>query len=128
MSVAKQRVLVVDDDPDCRLVIATLVAQAGYHVDSVADGNMAMMMINTQQPDIVLLDFDLPGKNGWEVCRSIKGNDNSKAVPVVMLTAFASPENLAESLSAGADEFVPKPFRADSLLELIKELLARPAA
>jgi len=124
MDAEQARVLVVDDDHDCRLVLCTIVAQAGYHVDAVADGRMALAMLQNNPPDIVLLDAHLPGIDGWEVCRSIKSTEQTQQMPVIMLTAFASPQNQTQSMEAGADEFVPKPFRADELLQLIQRFLA----
>ncbi|MEE8408731.1 MAG: response regulator [Myxococcota bacterium] len=123
MAKAKQRVLVVDDDHDCRLVLSALMARAGFSVDAVADGEMALNLMRTQPPDLVLLDAHLPRTDGWEVCRTIKDTPETTHTPVVMLTAFASGDARSRSLEAGADEFVAKPFRADALLELVEQLL-----
>lgn len=120
MSDGERRVLVVDDDPSCRLMLASLVAKAGFTVDSVADGDMALTLMRAHPPDIVLLDAHLPGMDGWRVCETIKARGST---PVVMLTAFASDEAHARTVQAGADEFVPKPFRADHLLSLMRNLL-----
>jgi two-component system, cell cycle response regulator len=123
MSFSKPKVLVVDDDHDCRLLLSALVARAGFEVDAVADGDMALATIQSRPPDLVLLDAYLPRLDGFEVCATIKKNPLTMHTPVVMLTAFASPEARARSAEAGADEFVEKPFRSDALLELITQLL-----
>jgi CheY-like chemotaxis protein len=124
MSLTKPRVLVVDDDHDCRLLLSTLVAQAGYNVDAVADGGMALATIQSRPPDLVLLDAYLPVRDGFAVCRTIKENPSTTHTPVIMLTAFSSTEARERCLAAGADEFVPKPFRTETLLELIEQLIA----
>ncbi|MBI5510469.1 MAG: response regulator [Deltaproteobacteria bacterium] len=123
MSFSRPRVLVVDDDHDCRLLLSTLVAKAGFDVDAVADGDMALATIQTRPPDLVLLDAFLPRRDGFQVCSSIKSDPATHHTPVVMLTAFASPDARSRSMAAGADEFVEKPFRADVLLELITQLM-----
>ena len=123
MAKAKLRVLVVDDDHDCRLMLSAVMARAGFSVDAVADGEMALSLMRTQPPDLVLLDAHLPQADGWEVCRTIKETPETTHTPVVMLTAFSDGDERSRSLDAGADEFVAKPFRADSLLELVEQLL-----
>ena len=123
MSFARPRILVVDDDHDCRLVLSTIMARAGFDVDAVADGDMALTMIETRPPDLVLLDAYLPRRDGFQVCSRIKNNHTTQHTPVVMLTAFASPEARARGMAAGADEFVEKPFRTEALLELVTQLL-----
>jgi DNA-binding response OmpR family regulator len=124
MPAAKPRVLVVDDDHDCRLLLSTIAAQTGYDVDAVADGDMALLTLRARPPDLVLLDAYLPGQDGFQVCRSIKGNPATQRTPVIILTAFSSVEAREMSLEAGADEFVSKPFRAEVLVELMEQLLA----
>lgn len=119
----KRRLLVVDDDHECRLMLSALVAQAGFDADAVADGPMALTMLDARPPDLVLLDAHLPGVDGWEVCRQIKARDAHKHTPVIMLTAYATDDARSRSLDAGADVFIPKPFRAQPLLELIDNLL-----
>jgi DNA-binding response OmpR family regulator len=124
MAARNPRVLVVDDDHDCRLMLSSLVARAGFRVDAVADGEMALSLFGTQPPDLVLLDAHLPRVDGWEVCRAIKADEATAHTPVIMLTAFSSADARERSLAAGADEYVEKPFRADALLEMIEQLLA----
>jgi DNA-binding response OmpR family regulator len=123
MSTSKPRILVVDDDHDCRLLLSALVARAGFDADAVADGDMAVTTIQSRPPDLVLLDAYLPRCDGFQVCSAIKKNPVTMHTPVVMLTAFASPEARARGIEVGADEFVEKPFRSEALLDLIRQLL-----
>ena len=124
MSLTKPRVLVVDYDHDCRLLLSTIVAQAGYNVDAVADGEMALATIRSRPPDLVLLDAYLPVRDGFAVCRTIKQDPATTHTPVIMLTAFSSMEARDRGLAAGADEFVTKPFRAEALVTLMQQLIA----
>ncbi len=119
----RHRILVVDDDHDCRLLLSAIVAKAGFDVDAVADGDMALALIQSRAPDLVLLDAYLPRCDGFTVCRSIKGNPATARLPVIMLTAFSAGDARNQCLSAGADEFVPKPFRAEALVEMMRQLL-----
>lgn len=105
------------------MVLASLVARAGFQVDAVADGEMALSLLGAQPPDIVLLDIQLPRLDGWEVCRAIKATEATAHTPVVMLTAFPSADARERSLAAGADEYVEKPYRAESLLGIIEQLI-----
>jgi DNA-binding response OmpR family regulator len=118
-----QRILVVDDDHECRLLLSTFAAQAGYEVDAVADGSMALTLIASKLPDLVLLDVNLPKRDGFEVCRAIRESKRTEHLPVIMLTAFSTTDARERGLEVGADEFVAKPFRAGELLEVIDQLL-----
>ena len=126
MAEGKARVLVVDDDHEARLLLSTVVARAGFDVNAVADGSMALTMMASTPPDIVLLDAHLPRLSGFDVCKRIREDVRTASIPVVMLTAFAGDDARQRSMDAGATEFVPKPFRADALLELLERLLAAP--
>lgn len=103
-------------------MLATLAARAGFDVDSVADGQMALTMWQARPADIVLLDAQLPGIDGWTVCQKIKSGNNPR--PVIILTAFASDDARARTIRAGADQYVTKPFHAATLLELMEHLLS----
>ncbi len=123
-----KRILVVDDDHECRLLLSTFVAQAGYRVDAVADGAMALTMMQSQPPDVVLLDANLPRLDGFEVCRRIRANEKTQHTPVVIITAFSTEDTKQRGLAVGADEYVQKPFRAENVLEIVEQLLKISAA
>ncbi len=123
MSFQRPRVLVVDDDHDCRLLLSTVAARAGFDVDAVADGEMALLTIRARPPDLVLLDACLPQRDGFDICRTIKDTPATKHTPVVILTAFSTPDARERSLAAGADEFVAKPFRNEAILDIITQLM-----
>lgn len=125
MTTSKHRVLVVDDDHSCRLLMSTLMARAGYETDAVADGSMALAMIQAQRPDVVLLDAHLPGIDGWEVCRSIKDSDVGTCVAVVLVSAFDTLEARQRAFGVGADAFLTKPFKSEGLMKIVHTLIHR---
>ncbi len=120
---ARRRILVVDDDHECRLLLSALAARAGFEVDAVADGGLALTLLKAKPPDLILLDAFLPRIDGFALLERIRGDAAIKHTPVVMLTAFASEDTRQRGLDAGADEFIEKPFRTEELLELIDQLL-----
>lgn len=124
MKKKKSRILVVDDDHDCRLLLSSLMAKAGYEVDAVADGEMALATVISNKPDVVLLDACLPVSDGFEVCARIKENESTANIGVLMLTAFATPSHREKGLKVGVDEYVEKPFRNESIIEIVQHLLA----
>ncbi len=117
-----RRVLVVEDDHETRLLLSAFMARAGFRVDAVADGTMALTMVQAQPPDAVLLDAHLPRLDGYSVCKAIKARPVGPVV--VMVTAFGGEDARGRALAAGADEFVEKPFRHEKLLEVVERLWA----
>ncbi len=122
MNPAEIRILVVDDDPDILNGTAHLLGNAGYTVDRAASGEVALAAVAAQPPDLVLLDRDLGGIDGLEVCRRIKQVPASADVLVVIASASSiATENQAEGLEAGADGYIARPIGN-------RELLARVSA
>jgi DNA-binding response OmpR family regulator len=126
MTEKKPSVLIVDDDHECRLMLSTVFAHEGYAVNAVADGAMALAIMRSQPPDLVMLDAQLPRINGFDVCRQIKSNELTARIPVVILTGFSIDSAREQSLEAGADQFVEKPFSADVLLAVVRQVLRAP--
>src|ERR671911_2688881 len=117
-----RRVLVVDDEPDCSAVLFDLLSHAGFAVDTVDNGEAAVLSVRRQPPDMVLLDVDLPGINGFDVCRFIKQDEATRLTPVVLLTGMASREHRREGLEAGADDFLSKPCDSSELTARVRSL------
>jgi CheY-like chemotaxis protein len=121
----KKRVLVVDDDPDQRLVLSGFMARNGFQVDAVADGAMALALVAAQPPDIALLDAMLPRMDGFEICRAIKSVPGSRHIPVIIISGqIAAAEARAESNAVGADEFLEKPLHLPELLVVVQRLVS----
>jgi len=116
------RVLVVDDDPDMAGVLARMLTQQGMLADVVADGEAALKMIAAAPPDLVLLDVQMPGPSGFEICRRLKGQEATALLPVVLVTALEDQESRVRGIEAGADDFLSKPVRREELLARVKTL------
>ncbi len=119
------RVLVVDDDPAVGDVVARYLLAAGYHVDVLADGQLALDAALEHPPDLLVLDLMLPGLDGLEVFRRLRA---AAPVPVVMLTAMGEETDRVVGLELGADDYVTKPFSPRELVLRVKSVLRRSAA
>ena len=116
-------ILVVDDEIHNFDVIEALLFKDKYELKYAADGVQALELLNTIQPDLILLDVMMPGLDGIEVCRRIKSNPHVRHIPIVMATALDSKEDLASCLEAGADDFISKPISGLELRARVKSML-----
>lgn len=116
------RVLVVDDDPTVAEVVAGYLTRAGFTVDRAADGPGALARADAQWPDLVVLDLMLPGMDGLDVCRTLRGKG---PVPVIMLTARGDEDDRILGLEIGADDYVTKPFSPRELVLRVESVLRR---
>ena len=116
------KVLVADDDADLLELIAFTLTQAGYLVIRAADGPGAVRRFAEESADLVVLDVNMPGLSGFQVCEAIRARSR---VPVMMLTVRGEEEDLVRALGLGADDYLTKPFSPRTLLARIKALLRR---
>ena len=116
------KILIVDDDIELRELIGFALRQAGYLVIQAADGAEALHVFDREQPDLVILDINLPGINGLEVCRRIRAETTT---PIMMLTVRSSEEDQVQGLDTGADDYLTKPFSPRTLLARVRALLRR---
>lgn len=114
------RILVVDDDAALAEMIGIVLRSEGYDVFDCYNGNEAFRAFQSYEPNLVLLDVMLPGKNGFEICEAIRRVSN---VPIVMLTARSDTEDVVRGLEAGADDYVPKPFKPKELVARVRARL-----
>ncbi|MEU5523498.1 response regulator transcription factor [Streptomyces sp. NPDC093250] len=119
---AGARVLVVDDDPTVAEIVTGYLDRAGYVVDRAGDGPDALARAAAHRPDLVVLDLMLPGMDGLEVCRRIRGHG---PVPVIMLTARGDEDDRILGLEVGADDYVTKPFSPRELVLRVESVLRR---
>jgi len=119
------RVLVVEDDQRVAVAIAQLLREAGYAVDLESDAAAGLMAFEIEPEDLVILDVRLPGLpgGGIELCRRIR--EQSADTPILMLTAIGARATIVQSLDAGADDYLVKPFHVDELLARVRALLRR---
>jgi len=120
---SKGRVLVVDDDVTVAELFRKLLVKEGYSVDVVHDGPDALEAVAEHRPDLILLDVNMPGMSGMEVCRRVKRDLASRLTPVVMVTGLAERERRIEGLEAGADDFLGKPVDTQELLARVASLV-----
>ena len=118
----KVRVLVVDDDTALAEMIGIVLRSEGFEPVFCADGDLALETFRTTQPDLVLLDLMLPGKDGTEVCRLIRAESG---VPIIMLTAKSDTVDVVLGLESGADDYISKPFKPKELVARIRARLRR---
>jgi DNA-binding response OmpR family regulator len=123
--VEKQRILIVEDEESLLKLESILLTSKGYQVQGVANGKEALEAIKADPPDLVLLDIMLPEIDGFEVCQRIKENEVTKHIPVIMLTAKKSREDMSHGEKVGADWYITKPFKSAMVIETIQRFLAR---
>ena len=120
-------ILVVEDEPAIQELIAFNLKQAGHIVLAASSAELASRMIKNALPDLILLDWMLPGMNGIEFARKLKSDGYTKAIPVIMLTARGEEQDKVKGLETGADDYVTKPFSPRELNARIKAVLRRRA-
>jgi DNA-binding response OmpR family regulator len=116
------KVLIADDDHDLLELIGFALGKAGFLVVKAGDGPTAVRMFDAEGPDLVVLDINMPGASGFQVCEAIRARSNT---PVMMLTVRSEEEDLVKALELGADDYLTKPFSPRTLLARIKALLRR---
>lgn len=117
------RILVVDDRPESRLVLVKLLSMVGFEVQEAVNGQEAFTMWESWQPDLILMDMQMPVMNGYEATQKIKAHPLGKTTAIIALTASAFEEERTEILSAGCDDFVRKPFQQNILFSKIEKFL-----
>jgi DNA-binding response OmpR family regulator len=116
------KILVAEDERDIRELINFTLRLNGYEVVSASDGEEALELALKEYPDLVLLDIRMPRLNGYEVCKLIKGNEATKHIPVVFLTAKGQENEVELGMKAGATDYILKPFSPDQLVERLEKL------
>src|SRR5688572_1349995 len=120
-------ILVVEDEPAIQELIALNLEQAGYNPMRATDAEQAVELVRDELPDLVLLDWMLPGMSGIEFARRLRADRRTREVPIIMLTARADEQDKLAGLDIGADDYVTKPFSPRELNARIKALLRRRA-
>jgi two-component system phosphate regulon response regulator PhoB len=121
------RVLVVEDEPSIAELIAVNLRHNGFAPTVVYDGSAAQREVDAVLPDLILLDWMLPGEIGASLARQWRKNDRTKSVPIIMLTARSDESDKIQGLDAGADDYITKPFSTQEMLARIRALMRRRA-
>lgn len=125
MSDMQPSVLVVEDEPAQREILSYNLESEGFRVIKAADGNEALLLIEEEQPDLILLDWMLPGTSGIEICRQIKMKPALRMIPVIMLSARSEEVDRVRGLETGADDYICKPYSVVEMIARVKAHLRR---
>ena len=118
-----KKILVADDDPNMLLLISDILNRENYQVSQATTGDAALLQAQSVMPDLMLLDVMMPGIDGFEVCRRIKGDPALRGIKVILVTAKAQGKDIETGLSAGADQYITKPFRMAELSSTLHKFL-----
>ncbi len=120
-------ILVVDDDKQIARLVRSYLEQAGYRVSVAYEGNEALQNIRADRPDLIVLDLMLPGKDGWEITRIVRGDPSLATIPIIMLTARVEDTDKIVGLELGADDYIAKPFNPREVVARVRAVLRRTA-
>ena len=121
----KSKVLVVDDEVHITTLLRATLRMYDYEVVVAYDGVEALEKVDSEKPDIIILDIKMPRLDGWGVCKQLKTDERTKKIPIIILTAYGQAADCKKSLEVGADKFMTKPFEIPNLLDLIQKLLKK---
>ena len=119
------RILIAEDEPDIRELVAFTLRFAGHEVTATANGEEALQQASQLIPDIIIMDVRMPKMTGYDACRAMKADMILKDIPVVFLSAKGQDSEIQTGLDVGAEEYLLKPFAPDQLAERVKAILAK---
>ena len=119
----RKRILVVEDHPLSLVLLKQLLKAHGYEILGTPEGLQALDLARDEQPDLILMDIRLRDISGLDVIRLLKQDDQTKTIPIIAVTALASPEHEKKGLESGCDAYIPKPITLDNFLRTIESFL-----
>ncbi len=122
---AKEQILIVEDDENIQQLVGYNLNKAGFQVGYADNGEQALALIKADHPDLIVLDLMLPGLNGLEICQAVRNDNNTRDIPIIMLTAKSEEDDIATGLDMGADDYITKPFSPKILVSRVKAALRR---
>jgi len=125
MQNAPYNIICIEDEADIQEIIAFNLERAGYQVGLAGDGSEGLLLVQSCQPDLVLLDVMLPGLNGMQVCQKLKSDPTTSDIPIIMLSARSEESDIVKGLTGGADDYITKPFSPAELMARIQVALRR---
>lgn len=121
----KKKILIVEDEESLLKLESILLTSKGFEVKGVTNGRAALEEIQKSHPDLVLLDIMLPEMDGFEVCKKIKEDPQTREIPVIMLTAKKTREDMEKGKEVGADCYITKPFKSAMVIETIQRYISK---
>lgn len=118
-----KRILIVEDTEDNRRILRDLLTAAGFGIVEASDGRRGVEMAQTEQPDLILMDIQLPVMDGYEAARRLKADHATRHIPVVAVTSYALSGDEDRALAAGCDGYIAKPFSPRNVLALVRQML-----
>jgi class 3 adenylate cyclase/CheY-like chemotaxis protein len=122
-SSTKGDILVVDDTPDNLRLLSTMLTEQGYSVRKAVSGQMALRAVNTKLPDLILLDINMPGMNGYDVCTQLKADEQTRDVPVIFISALDDVLDKVKAFASGGVDYITKPFQTQEVIARIENQL-----
>lgn len=116
-------ILIVEDSPTDRAIAESVCKNNGYDVITVDEGEKALEIAAEKKPDLILLDVILPKQNGFQICRQLKKNPETESIKVILVTSKSQPSDKFWGMKQGADEYIPKPYDENDLLDAIDKLI-----
>ncbi len=121
-----RRVVYIEDDPEMIDLVVMILSRRGFIVKGAHGGRNGLDIIHKERPDLILLDLMMPGMDGWEVYQQLKANENTRSIPVIIITARAQAIDRVLGLHiAKVDDYIAKPFRPQELLDSVDQVLSR---
>ncbi len=124
----KKRIMIVDDEQDALDLMERILTAEGFELVTVNNATEVGLKAAQSVPDLILLDFLMPEVNGFEVCKALKDNEQTRHVPIMAVTCLTKEDDIERIFAAGADEYLPKPFKVEDLLAKVQELVAEEVA
>lgn len=121
-----KKVLIVDDEPFILMIVQDKLEKAGYKVLSQRNSDGIMKFIKSNKPDLIIMDWMLPGASGLDVCRELKKNRETRSIPLFMLTAKGQEADERSGLQCGIEHYITKPFSPRALLRLVEDTIGKP--
>ncbi len=118
---SKKKILVVDDSRTALFMVTTILRKERYELVTAHDGEQALEMAETERPDLILMDVVMPRKTGFEACRELKRREDTKSIPVILVTTRGEGENVEAGFESGCNDYVTKPINAQELLTKVRD-------
>ena len=118
---SKKKILVVDDSRTALFMVTTILRKERYELVTANDGEQALEMAVAERPDLILMDVIMPNKTGFEACRELKRREDTKSIPVILVTTRGEGENVETGFASGCNDYVTKPINAQELLTKVRD-------
>ena len=121
---SRKKVIVVDDSPTAMFMVTTILKREPYDLVKAHDGQEAIEVAAAERPDLILMDVVMPRKTGFEACRELKQREDTKSIPVILVTTRGEGENVEAGFESGCNDYVTKPINAQELLAKVRDHIA----